>query len=159
MVPMRLPFIAVLTMLASGVVAQPLPANVVFDDFDYATTEWVQTLEGDPDAPPLGPEGSIYGSHEWVVSPEGATEPRRMWHRYGWQGSGYIPDERTLTPTPDGLLFAIAPGSHQGDGCEERMARATPSRPSRSPAASPPGAGRGSPASSSARCRLPTVPR
>ena len=144
--------------LASGARTQGLPENIVFDDFDYATTEWEQTIVGVPRRLPR-PRRFDLRPEYWVVSPEGATEPRRMWYRYGWQGSGYIPAERTLTTTEDGLLFVIAPGSHQGDGCEDENGSDTRCRPTRSPAASPRGAGRGSPASSSARCRLPTVPR
>lgn len=106
-------------LFASGAAAQELPADVLFDDFEYASTEWRATLTGDPDAPDLGPEGSVFGPNEWVTSTSGETEMRRLWYRNGWQGAGYTPEARTLTPTPDGLRFAVAPGVHQGDGCRD----------------------------------------
>lgn len=114
-----------LLALAAAARAQGLPHGVVFDDFDYASTEWEQTISGATPPPTRGPAGSLYGPNDWVVSTSGATAPVRMWYRYEWQESGYVPPERALEPTPTGLRFRVAPGRHQADGCVDA---ADPSR-------------------------------
>ena len=102
---------------ASGVAAQTLPENVLFDDFEYASADWVPELRGTPEAPDLGPPGSLFGPNRWVTSPEGKTETRKLWYRFGWRGVGLIERGRTLAPTARGLRFSVAPGLYAPEGC------------------------------------------
>ncbi len=121
---MRLFLLALLTATAAG--AQPLPTGFVFDDFAYGSTQWQETLLGDPDTLSLGPPGSLYGPNEWVVSASGETAQHRMWYRVAWQEAGHNPPARTLTPEASGLRFEVAPGPHQGEGCPDATDPARP---------------------------------
>ncbi|OZC03095.1 hypothetical protein [Rubricoccus marinus] len=95
-----------------------LPENVLFDDFDYASTEWEQMMTGTPPAA-RGPYGSLYGPNEWVVSASGETAERRLWYRYAWQEGGPPQPERQLKTSTNGLLFSMMPGRHLADGCPD----------------------------------------
>lgn len=106
-----------LALLAGAVSAQPLPEGVLFDDFTYDSAEWVPTLLADREAGAV--PGSLFGLNEWVVSPFGRTETRRLWYRYQWQESSSVPPERQLEVTTTGLRFTAGPGAHLADGCPD----------------------------------------
>ena len=109
----RLVLFALVVWALTAVPAQSqLPPGVVFDDFDYASSDWV--LSYDRQQTPLA--GSVYGINPWS-STDGAVGAHRLWYRYLWQEHGNAAPGRTLAPGQIGLRFAIAPGRYRADGC------------------------------------------
>lgn len=82
--------LAVCLVVAPCALAQqsPLPSEgVIFDDFQYESTEWCRELDGscDTQSPPgYPPAGSLYGRNEWVITENGDTEYKRAWYQSNW---------------------------------------------------------------------------
>lgn len=115
--------VAAIALLAGGPALgqKTLPRNVVFDDFDYSSTEWSRTTLPDRDgamrdgAPP--PTGSVYGVSQWATAQGDTTA--RLWYRHGWQEPSHVWEFGTLESREEGLTFALEPGAHPVAGCTD----------------------------------------